>query len=227
MALIAGMDKAKRFPDVMLLSSDGSPDPMELLAGLPLAERLMRLARTEGATRMLANASDASAAPLLAHFGGLVKVSRDQDSATTGDMIRTALPQIVSDPFLVLGMDALWRDGADTPLTRLTQRERQAGEIVILCVQPSRARGVRRSHDFCLDPAGQVTRDYGAPVLFGGAALLDRTALARMGEDGFSLDALFELALEEERLFGAVLDADWFNLRSPEGRAAAEEAMAS
>lgn len=221
------MDRAKRFPDVMLLSSDGSPDPMGLLAGLPLAERLMRIARDEGATRILANAPDHATAPLLAHFGGLVKVSGDSVSASVGESIRNALPQIVSDPFYILYTDAIWSVGDATPLARLALRDRREGDIVVLCVQPSRARGVRRSHDFCLDPSGQVTRDYGAPVIYGGAALLDRAALSMMHEDGFTLDALLDRALEDERLHGVVLDADWFNLRSADGRTAAEEAMTS
>ncbi len=195
------------------------------LAGLPVAERVMRLVRGEGATRLVATAPEAEAAPLLAHFGGLVKVSRDSANASWGESVRAALPQIVHDHFLVANTNMLWPEGADQPLARMLQRNRGEGEITLLCVKPNSAHGVRRSHDFCLDPAGQVNRDYGAPVLFAGVALLDRAALDAMTEDAFSFDALLDQALDAERLWGVVLDADWYNLASAEGWAAAERLL--
>src|SRR5690606_19967848 len=98
-------------------------------------------------------------------------------------------------------------------------------DIVLLCAQPHRATGFGRSHDFCLDPMGRITRDYGAPVIYAGVALLGRALFADTPQGAFSLNLLFEAALERETLKGVVLDAPWFHVGDPEALAAAERAL--
>lgn len=224
------MDKADRFPDVMLLAAGlGSrmrpltetvPKPLVPVAGLPLIERVMANAREEGAQRFVANAHY-RADQILAHFGGLLKVSREDALLGTGGGVKQALPMLHSDPFFVMNTDAFWPLGRDRPLARMRQRHLEPEDIVMLCVQPHRATGFRRSHDFCLAPNGLVTRDYGAPVIFGGVTLLGRDLFADTPDGAFSLYALLEAALERETLKGVVLDAPWFHVGDP---AALEEA---
>ncbi len=217
------MEKPDRFPDVLLLSKGATaPDPLQPLAGAPLIARLMDMARAEGARRFLANAADPK--PLLAHFAGYLKISEDDGTSGTGGSLRTAWPMLASDPVLVIATDSIWPGTEDQPLARMRARY-EKGAIVLLCVQPGRAHGVRRSHDFCLGPDGRISRDYGAPVLFGGVALIDAAAMALAPEGAFELDALFDAALDEERLFGVVLDAPWYHLGSPDGLAAAESGL--
>src|SRR5690606_23621601 len=98
-------------------------------------------------------------------------------------------------------------------------------DIVLLCVQPHRATGFGRSHDFCLDPRGNVTRDYGAPVIYAGVALLGKKLFADTPDGAFSLNHLIDAALEDERLKGVVLDAPWYHVGDPAGLASAEQAL--
>lgn len=219
------MEKPDRFPDVMLLAPTLGPEAMLPLAGRPLIEWPMRGGRAEGATRFVASVPEPTA-PVLAHFGGLIKVDRQIDSADQADHIRAALPLLVSDPFFVIATQVVWASGSDRPLARMRARRKGPGDIVLLCAQPARATGFGRSHDFCLDPSGLVTRDYGAPVLSCGVALLDRAAFAGDMEDGLTLEALLDRAMDDERLHGVVLDAPVFNVGSAAGLAAAEEALA-
>ncbi|MBE7733461.1 nucleotidyltransferase family protein [Devosia faecipullorum] len=230
------MDKNARFPDVMLLAAglgtrlrpltDALPKPLVPVAGRPLIERVMDDARAEGATRFLANAHY-RADQLLAHFGGLLKVNREEVLLGTGGGVKAALPMLHSDPFLVMNTDAFWLPSVDNPLARMREAHGGEGDITLLCIQPHRATGFARSHDFCLAPDGHVTRDYGAPVIYGGVALLGRSLFETTPDGTFSLNLLIDAALEDERLKGVVLDAPWFHVGDAAGLAAAEKALSS
>lgn len=228
------MDSAARFPDVMLLAAglgtrlrpmtETLPKPLVPVAGMPLIERIMANARAEGATRFVANAHY-RADQLLAHFGGLLKVNREAELLGTGGGVKAALPMLHSDPFFVINTDAFWPAGSDTPLERMRPRYQDDADMVLLCVQPHRATGFGRSHDFCLDPMGTITLDYGAPVIYAGVALMGKRLFEDTPDGAFSLNRLFEAALERESLKGVVLDAPWFHVGDPEALAAAEKAL--
>lgn len=229
------MDKPARFPDVMLLAAglgtrlrpltDTIPKPLVPVGGVPLIERVMANARAEGANRFAANAHY-RADQLLAHFGGLLKFNREAELLGTGGGVKAAMPMLHSDPFFVMNTDAFWMVDADNPLHRLRARFADPRDIILLCAQPRRASGFARSHDYCLDPRGTITRDFGAPVIYAGVALLGKSPFADTPDGAFSLSDLFDAALEEERLKGVVLDADWFHVGDAAGLAAAEAALA-
>ncbi|KFC68750.1 Nucleotidyltransferase family protein [Devosia sp. LC5] len=225
-----------RFPDVMLLAAglgtrlrpltDSLPKPLVPVLGVPLIERIMVNARAEGARRFAANAHY-RADQLLAHFGGLLKVSREDDLLGTGGGVKRALPMLHSDPIFVMNTDAFWPAGQDQPLGRMVGRfEGEDEAVVLLCVHPHRATGFDRSHDFCLDPMGRITRDYGAPVIYGGVALLGKSWFAEAADGAFSLLDIFEIALEREKLFGVALDADWYHVGDPQALAETERLLA-
>jgi MurNAc alpha-1-phosphate uridylyltransferase len=228
------METQVRFPDVMLLAAglgtrlrpitETLPKPLVPVAGMPLIERIMANARAEGATRFVANAHY-RADQLLAHFGGLLKVNREADLLGTGGGVKAALPMLHSDPFFVMNTDAFWPAGSDMPLGRMRARHADDDDIVLLCVQPHRATGFGRSHDFCLDPMGNITLDYGAPVIYAGVALMGKNLFADTPDGAFSLNRLFEAALERESLKGVVLDAPWFHVGDPSALEASERAL--
>lgn len=205
--------------------TDTLPKPLLPVAGMPLIERVMASARAEGAKRFIANAHY-RADQVLAHFGGLLKVSREEELLGTGGGVKLALPMLHSDPFLVMNTDAFWLPGADVPLARLLARYREEGDVVLLCVHPRNATGFTRSHDFCLAPDGRITYDYGAPVIYAGVALLGKALFADTPDGAFELDRIFEAALAREQLFGAVLNASWFHVGDRAGLEAAERLLA-
>lgn len=204
--------------------ADGAlPVPLLPLAGEPRIERVMAMARQAGARRFTLGLADRPEM-VLAHFGGALKVNAESTAQGSGGSVRAALPMLMSDPFFVMDSNALWTVGG-TVFSRMIERHAERGGMVLLCVHPHRAHGVARSHDFCLDPAGRISPDYGAPVLFAGLALMDRAALVDAPEGPFRLDALFDSFIEDESLSGVVLDADWFNLLDPVAHGRAEQAL--
>ena len=218
------MTDATRFPDVMLLTA-GNGLALRPIAGLPLVERIMANAKAEGAKRFVANGLPGDHG-VLAHFGGLVKVSREETPMGSGGGVRQALPMLHANPFLVVDSNAFWPAGEDAPLQRMLARYASPDDIVLLCVHPRQAVGFARSHDFCLSPQGMITRDYGAPVIDGGVALIGKNLFAGTPDGAFSLDLLMDAALERETLHGVVLDAPWFQIKDEASLAAAEARLA-
>jgi MurNAc alpha-1-phosphate uridylyltransferase len=231
------MTTPERFPDVMLLAAglgqrlrpltETTPKPLVRVGGTALIDRVIANARAEGAERFVINAHHL-ADQVVAHFAGRndVTVVTEQTLLDTGGGVRNALPHLTSDPVLVMNTDAFWRPDVDRPLARLRARHRATGAAAtLLCVHPLRATGFARSHDFCLDPLGRVTRDYGLPVIYAGSALIERSLFEDMPEGPFSLEKVFDKALAAETVAGAILDASWFHVGDPQGLAAVEEML--
>ena len=230
-------------PDVMLLAAgrglrlrpltETRPKPLLEVGGVALLDRVVAEAAAEGFSRFAVNAHH-HADQLAAHIDGLTarfaearfQLSREPELLDTGGGVKQALQLLESGEILVMNTDAFWARGADRPLARMLDRLPD-GDIVLLCAQPRRAHGFGRSHDFCLDPRGRVTRDSGQPVIYAGVALLRRSLLEAVAERRFSLYPLFIDALDGGRLAGVVLDAEWFHVGDPAALAEAERAMAA
>jgi MurNAc alpha-1-phosphate uridylyltransferase len=231
------MEDAARFPDVMLLAAGlgtrlmpltaERPKPLTAVGGTALIDRVVAVARFEGATRFAVNAHHL-ADQMVAHFSGHpdFSVLREPELLGTGGGLRNALSTLTGDPLLVMNTDAFWPVGRDRPLARLLARHAETGaEATLLCAHPARAHGFGRSHDFCLDPGGRITNDFGLPVIYAGVALVGRGLFADEDAGAFSINRLFERAEARETLFGVLLDAPWYHVGDAEGLAAAEAAL--
>ena len=227
-----------RFPDVMLLAAGlgtrlrpltvSIPKPLVPVAGVKLIDRVIDNAQAEGATRFVINIHH-HPDQMLAHMETLraqglnIAVSDERETLLdTGGGVRKALPLLEDDPILVMNTDAFWIAGADRPIARMLERMTPETEIMLLCVQPRRAIGFRRSHDFCLDPRGTITTDTGAPVIYAGVAVIRRACLEAEGDGTFSLNRVFETVLHRGTLGGVVLDAPWLHVGDPEALRQAE-----
>ena len=231
-------------PEVMLLAAglglrmrpltETRPKPLIPVAGRTLLDRAIDLAAAEGCSRFVVNAHY-QAEQLQAHIEARAagsplrfRLSLEPLLLGTGGAVKQALPLLDGDPILVMNTDAFWPAEADQPIGRMVARHAAGGvDIVLLCAQPHRALGFRRSHDFCLDPRGRITRDSGQPVIYGGVALLGRAVIETTPGEKFSLYPLFEAALERGTLAGIVLDAPWFHVGDPAALAEAEASLAS
>jgi MurNAc alpha-1-phosphate uridylyltransferase len=227
-------------PDVMLLAAglglrmrpltETMPKPLLEVAGEALLDHVVGEAVAEGFSHFVVNAHH-HAGQIAEHVGRLAaatpqlrfRLSAEPDLLDTGGGIKQALPLLDTDPILAMNADAFWPRGADAPLGRMLARHAAGNaDIVLLCAQPHRALGFSRSHDFCLDPRGRLTRDYGQPVIYAGVALVGRQLVEATPEPKFSLYRLFVEALERERLLGVVLDAPWLHVGDPSALEKAE-----
>lgn len=231
-------------PDAILLAAglgtrmqpltQTTPKPLISVAGTPLLQRVVDNCQREGVSNFVVNAhyhadqiEDAVHTLKATYAEASFGLSREDDALlNSGGGAKKALRLTQSDPVLVANTDAFWR-GDDDPLSRMGKRfeamaEAHSDAIVLLCAHPAKALGFRRSHDFCLNPLGHITLDSGAPVIYAGVALMSRKSFARTPDDAFSINVIFERALENNALFGVLLDADWYHVGDPEALAEAE-----
>jgi N-acetyl-alpha-D-muramate 1-phosphate uridylyltransferase len=210
------------------------PKPLVPVAGLPLIEWVIAPFAAEGVVHFAVNAHyladqmEAAVAGLPARFPKQrFTLSReDEELLDTGGGTKAALAHIDTDPVLVANTDAFWRTGEDAPLKRMAARQHEdPGSIVLLCADPARSLGFRRSHDFYLDPAGAITGNPGLPVIYAGVALFHRAWFAETPEGPFSMNRVFQRAFGQQKLFGVLLDAVWFHIGDPAARDEAERAL--
>ena len=198
-----------------------------MAAILGLDEDAVRAACAEAAQGEIVQAVNFNSPGQVVIAGHAAAVKRACDAAKARGAKR-ALPLLESDPFFVMNADSFWPLGEDRPLMRMIESfDAAVADMVLLCVHPRDATGFRRSHDFCLDPRGRLTKDTGAPVIYSGVALLSRSILERHQDEVFSLYALIERSLEDGRLLGVALDARWFHVGDPAALALAEDMLRS
>ena len=144
----------------------------------------------------------------------------------TGGGVVKALSLLGDDPFFVINADVLWLDGPTPALQRLTQtwdQDRMDG--LLLLHSTVEAYGYDGLGDFVVDPKGLLTRRPErevSPYLFGGVQILQRKTFDGAPAGPFSLNQIYDRAIENARLFGSIHDGDWFHIGNSKGLTLAE-----
>lgn len=144
----------------------------------------------------------------------------------SGGGIVKALPLLGDAPFFVINSDTFWIDGYRDNLdlmTDLWSPERM--DVMLLIADMRQATGYEGKGDFTMDGEGRLARvaerDM-SPFIYAGAAILKPEVFAGMKEEKFSLNRIFDRAIEADRLFGARLDGLWLTVGTPASIAEAE-----
>jgi MurNAc alpha-1-phosphate uridylyltransferase len=154
---------------------------------------------------------------------------REQLLDTGGGLVK-ALPRIGPAPFYLMNSDSFWIEGARPNLDWLASAWRDDSMDALLLVAATvRAVGYTGRGDFRMDPAGRLIRRAErevAPFVYAGAAILHPRLFADAPQGAFSLNRLFDSAMENGRLFGVRLDGVWLHVGTPEAIAEAELSIA-
>jgi N-acetyl-alpha-D-muramate 1-phosphate uridylyltransferase len=148
----------------------------------------------------------------------------------TGGGVAHALPYFSDQPFYLLNSDSFWIEGARPNLHWLAACWNDDVMDALLLLAPTvRSVGYRGRGDFRMDPAGALRRrperDV-APFAYAGAGILHPRLFDGCPEAPFSLNMLFDRAIEEERLYGVRMDGLWLHVGTPEAIAEAELTIA-
>lgn len=149
----------------------------------------------------------------------------------SGGGIYHALGALGSDPFFILNADTFWLEKNASNLKSMAASwDPERMDIQLLLTAPERATGHTSvmEGDFSIDSGGRLKRHVKGqpqPMIYAGAGILHPRIFA--GEDGgkFSLNRMFDRAIEEGRLFGHALDGHWITVGTPEAIGLAETAM--
>lgn len=147
----------------------------------------------------------------------------------TGGGIALALPRLGHTPFFVINSDSFWLDEGEPALQRLSRRWNDAVMDCLLLLCPiDRTVGYDGAGDFCLGADGRATRKDGRnhdALVFIGAQIVHPRLFAGAPAGKFSMNLLWDRAIESGRLFGVPHDGRWIHVGTPEAIAAAEAAM--
>jgi len=228
MILAAGVGKRMRPVTVT------TPKPLIEIGGRALIDRALDRLERAGVERAVINVH---------YLGELIRVHVGKRSTLdivisdetdrlldTGGGIVKALPHLGEDPFYLLNGDSCWVEGARPNLEWLANAwHDEAMDALLMLASTVHAVGYSGRGDFQMDPAGRLVRRPErevAPFAYAGAAILHPRLFAGRTAEPFSLNALFDQALEAGRLFGMRMDGLWLHVGTPEAIGEAEHSIA-
>jgi MurNAc alpha-1-phosphate uridylyltransferase len=148
----------------------------------------------------------------------------------TGGGIAKALPHFGGEAFYLLNSDSFWLEGPRPNLDWLAGSwNADKMDAILLLASTVRSVGYHGRGDFIMDPAGRLRRRPErevAPFAYAGAGIFHPRLFDDCPEGAFSLNKLFDKAIEAERLFGVRMDGTWLHVGTPETISEAELSIA-
>lgn len=212
--------------------SASQPKPLLPLAGRSLLDHALDRLTEAGIGDAVVNAhwlADQVAASVAARSAPRITLQTEETLLETGGGVTRALPHLGADPFAVVNGDAFWLNGPEPALRRLADFFDPARmDGLLLLIRTAQIAGEVGRGDFMLDPLGAIRRpEEGeiSPYLFGGVQILSPALFADAPSGAFSLNRLYNRAIEAGRLYGLVHDGVWFHLSTPGDLAHAEATL--
>jgi len=204
--------------------TEARPKPLIEVAGKPLIDHALDLAKTAGLTRLVANLHYLPE-QLAAHLAPRgVKISLEADRLLeTGGGLRRALPLLGPDPVFTINADAVWA-GANPFEALAAAWDPAEMDALLLLVPPARATGHTGPGDFHLGADGRLVR--GPGLIYVGAQIIRTEGLGAVEDEVFSLNAVWDEMAATGRLFGAVHQGGWCDVGHPGGIVEAEALLA-
>lgn len=148
----------------------------------------------------------------------------------TGGGVVKALPHLGSEPFFHMNSDSIWIEGSRPNLSGLAARwNPEEMDALLMLASTVRSVGYDGDGDFQMDKTGRLTRRKErtvAPFVYAGAAILSPSLFAGRAAEPLSLNAVFDAAIADGRLYGYRMDGIWLHVGTPDAIEAAETSIA-
>jgi MurNAc alpha-1-phosphate uridylyltransferase len=213
--------------------TDRMPKPLVRVAGAPLLDHVLDRLADAGVETAVVNVHY-FADQIEAHLEGrkrpriVISDERAQLLDTGGGVVK-ALGTLGSAPFFHVNSDTIWIEGVRPNLVRLAESFDPARMDVLLLLAPTAGSiGYDGRGDFAMGPDGRLSRrpERGVvPFVYAGVAILSPGLFADAPQGPFSLNRLFDRAMEAGRLHGLRLDGTWMHVGTPQAIEAAEAAI--
>jgi MurNAc alpha-1-phosphate uridylyltransferase len=214
--------------------TDKTPKPLVAVAGRTLIDRVLDRLQDAGAETVVVNVhhhADLMEKHLKTRKKPKIEISDERGALLdSGGGVKKALPLLGKEPFYIINSDTIWIEGFRPNLPALGAAfDVTKMDALLLMAATSGSRGYDGPGDFSADADGRLIRraeGQVTPFVYAGAAVL-RPELFKGTPDGrFSLNLLFDRAIEAGRLFGLRLDGLWLHVGTPEAIADAEACYA-
>jgi len=228
MILAAGVGKRMRPISVT------TPKPLVEVGGRALIDRALDRLEAVGVTSVVVNVhylSELIRVHVERRGSPPVAFSDERDRLLdTGGGVAKALPLLGDQPFYLLNSDSFWIEGPRPNLEWLAAGWRgDAMDALLLVASTVRSIGYSGRGDFRMGPDGRLARRPErevAPFAYAGAAILHPRLFADSPDGPFSLNLLFDRAIENERLYGVRMDGLWIHVGTPQAVGEAELSIA-
>ena len=215
--------------------TDTVPKPLVQVAGAPLLDHVLDRLADVGVETAVVNVHY-FANQIEAHLKGRtrprIEISDERSKLLdTGGGVVKALERLGSEPFFHVNSDTIWIEGVQPNLGRLAAAfDPEFMDVLLLLAPTTGSIGYDGRGDFAMAPDGRLTRrpERGVvPFVYAGVAILSPGLFADAPRGPFSLNRIFDRAMEAGRLHGLRLDGTWMHVGTPDSVADAEAAISA
>jgi MurNAc alpha-1-phosphate uridylyltransferase len=153
-----------------------------------------------------------------------------QKLLNSGFGAKRMLEHVDGKPFLLANSDTVWIEGATKNVPRMVEiwdGARMDGLLLLASIATSL--GYEGLGDFHCAQDGRLTRRKEhaiVPFAYAGFAILNPLLFENTPNEPFSLNLVFDRAIERHRLYGLRLDGIWMHIGTPQALSDAESALA-
>ncbi|MEG6508319.1 nucleotidyltransferase family protein [Methyloligella sp. 2.7D] len=214
--------------------TETTPKPLVALRDLPLIDHVLDGLLDAGVSKAVVNVHYL-ADQIEAHVETRLAAGEEPEIAIsderaelldTGGGTKHALSLLGSGPFFVHNSDAVWQEDQGMALSRMAAMwDPETMDALLLLADKETSLGYSGAGDFSLGEDGRLARrgeDAAAPFIFAGVSICDARLFEGAPEGPFSLNLLWDRALEKGRLMGVTLGGRWMHIGTPEALAEAE-----
>jgi len=210
--------------------TDQVPKPLVRLKGRALIDHVLDRLATAGVARAVVNVhymADAIEVHLRQRKSPQVVISDERGLLLdTGGGVVHALPLLGRGPFLIHNSDSVWIEGVGSNLERLFAAwDGGAMDSLMLLASAATSLGYEGAGDFSMGTDGRLMRRgerQMAPFVFTGVSIAHPRMFAGAPQGAFSLNRLWDDAIDKGRLFGIRLEGLWMHVGTPEALTEAE-----
>ena len=214
--------------------TDTKPKPLVEVAGKPLIDHAIDRLVTAGVNMIVVNVhyrADLLKAHLAKRHDVEIRISEETDVLLgTGGGIVKALPNFEGRPFFVHNSDSIWVEGIGHALDRMKALwNANEMDALLLLASMVTSLGFEGLGDFHLDAEGHLTRVgelQVSPFAYPGVQIVHPRIFDDAPKGEFSMNLLWDRAIEKERLYGVRLDGVWMHVGTAEALKEAEAFLA-
>jgi MurNAc alpha-1-phosphate uridylyltransferase len=209
-----------------------TPKPLLVLEGKPILAHTLDRLHSAGVKRIIVNAHHLARqiADFVAAYPGVIVTREEELLETGGAIIGMQRKNLLPDaPFYVINGDSFWVDGPRDTLARLAAAfDPETMDAMLLLGRAAGAVAETGRGDFLWPRDGNIKRrgerDV-APYLYAGVQIVTPALFANAPPPPFSMNVLWDRAIEANRLGAIIHDGMWFHLSTPDDLARAEAAL--
>lgn len=200
------------------------PKPLVEVAGKTLIDHAIDRLVAAGVTMIVVNLhykGEMLKAHLARRTDVEIRLSEESEELLgTGGGILKALPHFAGEPFFVHNSDSVWVEGLGHALDRMKARwNPESMDALLLMASMVTAIGFEGTGDFQMDADGVLSRvpeQRVSPFAYPGVQIVHPRILDSAKGASFSMNRLWDVAIEKGRLYGMRLDGVWIHVGTPE-----------